>query len=335
MFSHCKNCFHLPRFFIESKKRNHTFTLNEVKEGLVGLVNVKLSSPQFDSQTKEKVVDERANIPVKDAVLKALTEFFKANKALATSLCDRATQLKDLKSKFVASKKVLRELKNIQRSGFPSKFSSSSKAPPDKRELYLVEGESAGGSARQARDKDYQEVLPLKGKIINSVKGVPSKVLESQEILYLMACLGFSPDIADPYSKLRVGKIMILADPDPDGHHINSLVLAFFFKFMPKLFSMGKVFIIDSPEYVATHPKTGKLIRGTDTQSMIDKVPKGTAIKHIKGWGETDVDELCELAFDPKTRKLIQIQQAKGQDSKDFVLLMGENAQYRKTLLGV
>lgn len=127
------------------KKKTHTFTLNELKEGLVGLVNVKISSPQFDSQTKEKLVDERASGPVKTELTAALKTFFAANKTLAVTLCDRATQLKDLKGKFVASKKVLRELKNIQRSGFPSKFSSSSKAPPDKRELYLVEGESAGG----------------------------------------------------------------------------------------------------------------------------------------------------------------------------------------------
>jgi len=159
--------------------------------------------------------------------------------------------------------------------------------------------------------------------------------MASQEIIFLMACLGFAPDIADPYSKLRVGKILVLADPDPDGHHINSLVLAFFYKFMPKLFSMGKVFIVDSPEYVASHPKTNKLIRGSSKQEMIDRVPKGTAIKHIKGWGETDVDELAELAFSPDSRRLLQVLPAKGQDGKDFVLLMDENAQYRKKLLGV
>ena len=325
----------LSKALVPYKKAKQKFTINEVKEGLVGLVNCKLSSPRFSSQTKEKLVDERAGGPLEELLLKELATFFKGNKALAGRICERADKLKELKGQFTASKKVIRELNSIKRSGFPAKFSPSAKAPPEKRELYLVEGESAGGSARQARNKDFQEVLPLKGKPLNAMRHSTQKVTESQEIIYIMAALGFAPDVVDPYNKLRVGKIILLADGDADGAHINSLLLAFFYRYLPKLFTLGKVYVVDAPEYIANDSKTGALVRGKNKEDILAKVSKGTSIKHIKGWGELDPDELAELAFNSDSRRLIKVTPAMGKEKADFVALMSENADYRKELLGV
>jgi DNA gyrase subunit B len=319
--------------FMRAKQK---FGLSELKEGIVGVLNVKLAAPKYDSQTKEKLSDDRADEPLKSVLNVAFKKFFAENKALAGRLCERCTKLRELNTQFTASKAVLKKLNTIKRDGFPSKFSPALKAKAEDRETYLVEGESAGGSAKQARNKDFQEVLPMKGKLINSLRK-PERALESEEALYVLAVLGFNPKNKDhdPIANLRTGKVVLLADPDPDGYHINSLVLTLLYKFAPRLFSMGKVFVCDSPEYVAHHPKTGKLIRARTLQAMREKVPEHTKIKHIKGWGEMEPVDLEELAFSPKTRRLIKVMPISGKDKVDFVKLMGENSDYRKALLGV
>lgn len=318
------------------KKSKQMFGLNELKEGVVGVLNVKLAAPKFDSQTKEKLSDDRADEPLKEVLNHAFKKFFASNKALAARICERCSKLKELNQQFTASKQVLKKLNTIRRDGFPSKFAPALRAKPEDIETYLVEGESAGGTAKKARDQAYQEVLPMKGKLINSMKR-PDKALESEEALYVLAVIGFDPKNKDhdPLSKLRTGKIVLLADPDPDGYHINSLVLTLLYKFAPKLFDKGMVYVCDSPEYVAHHPKTKQLIRARTLQDMRDKIPENTKFKHIKGWGEVEAEDLEELAFNPKTRRLIRITPIVNKDKVDFVKLMGEDSGYRKTLLGV
>ncbi len=198
-------------------KPRQKFSLAELKEGLVGLVNVKLSAPQFASQTKEKLIDERAGKPVYDILFSELAKFFKANKSLAEKICARAHELKQLKSQFTASKKTLTELKKSAKKGLPAKASLAPDCKPEERELYLVEGESAGGTAKMARDEFFQELLPLKGKVMNAMKKDAEKALLSEEVLHALNMIGFNPSKSDPLSTLRVGKIILLADPDPDG----------------------------------------------------------------------------------------------------------------------
>jgi DNA gyrase subunit B len=150
-------------------KKKQEFSIQELKEGLVGLVNAKLSAPKFDSQTKEKLVDDRCGVDLKNELAEAFKKFFASNKALAGKICDRCAELKGLRNKFIASKTVLKELKAISRKGLPVKAATSPNCKPEQRELYLLEGESAAGGCRDARDPKYQEILPLKGKILNCV----------------------------------------------------------------------------------------------------------------------------------------------------------------------
>jgi DNA gyrase subunit B len=215
---------HYNAFFAALKKAidphikvRQEFTINELKEGVVGLINAKLSAPNFDSQTKEKLVDDRADKPLHAMLVTELTKFFASNKALAHKICARCFELKNLKNKFVASKNVLKEIRRVTSLGFPSKATTSPHAKPDQRELFLVEGDSAGGIARQARDGSYQEILPLRGKILNALKHTDERVLLSEEVLNILAMIGFDPKASNPYDKLRVGKIICLSDPDPDG----------------------------------------------------------------------------------------------------------------------
>jgi len=198
-------------------KKKQEFTPAELREGIVGLVNVKLSAPKFASQTKEKLTDERGGAPVSDFLIKEFASFFKKNRALAEAICERCARLKALKSQFVASKKVLTALRGIAKKGLPAKAAVAPNCRPEERELFIVEGDSASGSLKGARDPRYQEGLPIRGKILNSMKDPNGKALESEEVLNILAQIGFDPKAEDPLSKLRVGKIICLADPDPDG----------------------------------------------------------------------------------------------------------------------
>ena len=202
--------------------KKSSFTVRELREGLVALVNVKLSAPQFDSQTKEKLVDERAGKPVQDVLTASLAKFFTKHKALATSICERANSIHALKSKFQASKKVITSLRSVARKGLPVKASLAPDCKSSERELFIIEGDSAAGSARAARDAYYQETLPIKGKVMNALRDLKGKAVESAEIINILAQIGYDPKAENPYDKLRVGKLVCLADPDPDGPLIGN-----------------------------------------------------------------------------------------------------------------
>lgn len=315
------------------RRKKQKYTINEVKDGILGLLNVKLSAPQFDSQTKEKLVDDRADKPLRELLTLAFAKFFASNKALAGRVCEQSAALKSLRAEFTLSKKATRELNRIRRDGFPSKFAPATTAPPEKRETFLVEGDSAGGSAKQARDRNYQEVLPLKGKIINSIRKT-QKAMNSKEVIFILAAIGIQPDAKDPYKNLRTNKIIIMADPDPDGSHIEALVLSCIFRFAPELIKRGMIYVLDAPEFMAKK-KDGTIIGGKKLDELIERVGNNTPIKHVKGWGELDPDEVAPLAFDPKNRQLIRIGWPDQSDRRDFIKLMKDDPTYRKKLLGV
>jgi DNA gyrase/topoisomerase IV subunit B len=197
--------------------KGSNFTQRELREGLVALVNVKLSAPQFDSQTKEKLVDQRAGKPVFESLFAAFQAFFAERPLLAKRICERATSLHSLRTKFLASKKVVSKLRDVAKKGLPVKGQVSPDCTAEQRELYIVEGDSAAGSVRNARDPFYQEALPIRGKVTNAAKDPKNKAIESDEIINILAQMGFDPKAENPLEKLRVSKIICLADPDPDG----------------------------------------------------------------------------------------------------------------------
>lgn len=198
-------------------KKNQAFSATELREGLVGLVNVKLSAPRFTSQVKVRLDDERAEEPLRKLLLDEFTKFFKKNKALAELICERCTKLKDLKTKFLASKAVVTAINKVRSKGFPAKALSSPNCKPDERELYIVEGDSAKGPVTAERDDYYQEALPIRGKITNAHRAKPAAFFASEEVISLLAMIGFDPKSPDPISKIRVSKIIFLTDADADG----------------------------------------------------------------------------------------------------------------------
>ncbi len=203
-------------------------TVAEIQDGVIGLVNFKANGPQFTSQTKDKLSDERAGAQLQEDLTKEFETFFKGNKALATKIIDRSLQFRSLREKFLNDKKALGLIKKTKGKGFPQKAKLCPKAKPEDRELFICEGDSAMGSVAGARDPDYQEALPLKGRPQNALRVTASKLFGIDDkkkrsnsyenmAVNILTMIGFDPNSKDPYNNLRVGKVIALSDPDPDG----------------------------------------------------------------------------------------------------------------------
>lgn len=210
---------------------------------------------------------------------------------------------------------------------------------PKNSNFTLDNGAVVHNSAKQARFPQYQEILPLKGKILNVMKGSGKKgdrAFESEEVMNILIGIGYDPSSKDPLSNLRIGKLILLADPDPDGRHINTLILTLIAKYLPGMFERGLIYVINLPEYVMVHGK--KNYFGDSPKDIESKLPKGVPLKHvqhIKGLGESNPTQLRELAFDPNTRKLLKVKKVDKKEMQEFTLLMSDNIEYRKELLGV
>ena len=327
----------LSKVLLQYKGARQTFTGVDLREGLLGLINYKISSPAFNSQTKERLIDERVTEPCTASLTDELTTFFNSNKALAKRICERIDQLRALKNEFANNKRVLKELKTSGRKSIlPTKLVASIGSKPADRELFLVEGDSAGGSAAKARDKSYQEMLPLKGKILNVYKAVSSKVFDSEEVINILKSIGYDPSKPNPMEHLRVGRIVLLGDADPDGGHVNTLNLCLLAKYMPALFTEGMVYVAKGAEYVIETDDRNYYAGSPDEMRKL--VPNQALMKrllHLKGWAELSAKGLHELAFNPKTRIITKISMPTKKDFKLFESLMGEDVAYRRKWLGI
>lgn len=315
----------------------HDFTPTDVRDGMIGVVNYKIDAPAFNSQTKEKLVDQRVKGACYKEVLEHLSKFFKENKTLAQEWCKRAAELRTKTNAFLADKKLIKGVKNAA-GGLASKLAGvlpTSKVPISERELYLVEGDSAGGTAKLARDKEYQATFATKGKPLNVAEAGKDKINENREVQALLAAVGLELGKKVPADHLQYGKIIYLADPDVDGRHIRCLFSAIFWKFCPDLFKRGIIHTVRSPEFMAQHK--GKVLFGSSKESIYEQAgTKKIDVQHIKGWGEITSGPMKAIAFDPKRRKLIRITAPEGKkEAQEFNALMGKDATYRKQLLGV
>jgi len=319
------------------KGKRAVFKTSDFKEGLVGLINAKLHKAEFSSQDKGKLTDARMGKDFLALATKAAAQFFKDNPKMAIMLAERAAKLAALKFNFANSKKLVASLGALKRKGMPTKFMPAlSNTKVADRELFIVEGDSAGTPAKEAR-YPWQAILPIRGKISNVIKMKGDKGLDSEDILHILAASGFDPKAPDPYAKMTVSKVILLADPDPDGWHINSLLLSLYYKFMPDAFARGMIYVARTPEFYAIH--NGKLYLDNGAQALRKKlneakVPKTVVLNHIKGWGEINPVLMRILAMNAETRTLIQIDPLTVDDDK-FRKLMADDVAERKLLMGV
>lgn len=320
------------------KGKRADFTPADLRAGLIGVVNYKMASPMFDSQTKEKLKSQGAEDDVKNQAIISLTEYFKNNKTFARELCSRATEMKKSRAQFTANKKLAAQLTSKKhRSSLPKKLTTCLTKDPNKRELFLVEGDSAGGTSKVCRDPQFQEILPLRGKIINAYGPSSDRAEGSVEVISLLQGIGFSNKHKNPEKHLRVGKIMILADADDDGQHIALLVASLLYKILPPLFVDKKVYIVNTPLFMATYKD--KQYVGMTRKEVLNKIPtdkkEGIHVTRFKGLGEISASSgvLQETAFNPKTRNVTRLADLSKSDRAKFVALAGERPADRKKLL--
>ena len=264
--------------------KKQSFNPTDLREGLIGSINIKLSAIKFHNQEKTKLVDERCGQPLYDEIYPVVEDFFKKKKELAKQLCERASRINDLKADFKANKAVLKVFKEQKkRNALPTKLVASVGCTAEERELYIVEGDSAGGSAKRARDASYQEVLPIKGKIKNPFK---QSATDSEELLSLLMALGYDPNKENPAEELRVGKLILLTDGDVDGLHIQTLIIGAILAYIPEMFEQGRVYACLPYEYMVEHK--GEYYFSIEKQELMQQVPASahSNISHIKGWGE-------------------------------------------------
>jgi DNA gyrase/topoisomerase IV subunit B len=309
------------------------FTPSDLQEGLVGVLNLKIDGPKFSSQTKEKMVDERGQKPCYEECLKLLEQFWKENKTFAKEVAQRAAELRKKTADFLKDKKLSRSVKKAKNTLAHKLAGIQGNAPVEDRELYLVEGDSAGGSVKLVRNKKTQAVFPLKGKPLNVMEVKKDKVNANPEIATILAAIGINLESAK--GEIGYGKIITMADADRDGLHIATLLAGFFYKFKPDLYKELKIYVLDAPEYVG-EMKGGKLVFGESREEVYKKAGKKIPVQHLKGWGEAPPEWLRIIALDPDSRKLIQVtwpESKKGREN--FEQMLGKNPLFRKKMLGL
>ncbi len=306
---------------------------NDVREGVTAIVSLKIPDPQFEGQTKTKLGNSDIKGVVDSAVSLSLGEFFEENPSIAKKITSKA--LDSAKARLAAkkAKDLVRRKNAFSLGGLPGKLTDCSSKKSDKTELYIVEGESAGGSARMARNKEMQAILPLKGKILNVEKSSPVRALSNDEIASMITSIGTSVGESFNIKKLRYNKIIIMTDADVDGEHIKTLLLTFFYRFMPELIEKGHVYIALPPLYRVRKKKDRYVYSDKELNKLREKLGK-VKVTRFKGLGEMTSNQLWDTTMNPNKRKIkkIFIEDAVEADMT-FSMLMGDDVQGRKEFI--
>ncbi len=316
------------------KDNDQNFTGDDTREGLTAIVSVKHPNPQFESQTKVKLMNSEVKGLVQSLVNEAFGEFLQTDSRGARAIYNKAL----ISSRARLASKRARDLirsSPLQSTTLPGKLADCSSTEPMSSELYIVEGDSAGGSAKQGRDRHFQAILPLRGKILNTERARLDKVLDNKEIQALISALGVG--IGDDFDldRLRYGRIIIMTDADVDGAHIRTLLLTFFFRHMPELIEEGHLYIAQPPLYLI---KKGKKEEYAYTEAekevVIKQFGENSTLQRYKGLGEMNPDQLWDTTMDPENRILLQVmvEDAAAAD-RTFDMLMGSSVPPRKKFI--
>ncbi len=305
----------------------------DIREGLTAVISVKIPEPQFEGQTKTKLTNSEVKTAVESIVYSGVLRWLEENPQRADVLINKFLITKRAREAAKRAKDLVKR-RNELLSTLPGKLADCSSKDPNERELFIVEGESAGGSAKQARDRRFQAILPIRGKIINVEKSGMSKILKNAEIKAIIAAIGAGIGKEFDISKVRYRRIIIMTDADVDGAHIRTLLLTFFYRYMRPLVEAGYLFIAQPPLY---RVKKGKKVYYAYSDSELNRLLEklGDAeVQRYKGLGEMNPEQLWETTMDPKNRILIQvtIEDAKKADEL-FRILMGEDVESRRKFI--
>ena len=332
----------LTRVFNEYAKRygylkdgDKKFSGEDAREGLTCVISVKVEETQFEGQTKTKLGNVEIRPLVENLVVTKLGDYFEENPAVAKILVEKATAAARAREAAKRAREASRRKSPLESGSMPDKLADCQERDPAKSEVFFVEGDSAGGTAKDGRDSHYQAILPLRGKILNVEKARLDRIYSSTQIIPIIQALGCGIGDEFDISKLRYGKIILMADADVDGAHIKTLLLTFFFRHMRPLIEQGHVFCAMPPLYkVYKGKRQAYAFSDEERDALIAEMGDNTKAERYKGLGEMDASQLWETTMDPETRTLISvsIEDAYAAD-ETFSLLMGDKVEPRREFI--
>ena len=314
----------------------------DFREGLTAVISIKVAEPQFEGQTKTKLGNSEVAGAVQGAVGEALTYYLEEHPKEAQQICDKVILAATARIAARKARESVQRKNPMTGGGLPGKLADCSNKDPKECEIFLVEGDSAGGSAKQGRDRYTQAILPLRGKILNVEKVMWHKVFESESVMNIIQSIGVRFGVDGEEDKERYDKIIIMTDADVDGSHIDTLIMTLFYRFMPRVIKEGHLYIASAPLYLVSYKNAAKEYCYTDQQlqAFIDKYAGGEAdsksihIQRYKGLGEMNPEQLWETTMDPKTRLLKQVTIENAAEADEiFSMLMGDDVEPRRAFI--
>ena len=308
---------------------------DDTKEGLTAVISVKIPQPQFEGQTKTKLGNAEVKGIVESLINECLGTFFEENPAVARAIVAKCITAAHAREAAQKARELTRRKGALNHGSLPGKLADCSEKDPAKSELYLVEGDSAGGSAKQGRDRSFQAILPLRGKILNVEKARLNKIFENTEITAMLTAIGTGMGDEFSISKARYHRVVIMTDADVDGAHIRTLLLTFFYRYMKPLIEAGYVYIAQPPLFkVQKGRKVAYAYSDAQLAALLKEMGQDSGVQRYKGLGEMNPQQLWETTMDPKSKTLLQVTLEDAVDAdKLFTLLMGTEVEPRRAFI--
>ena len=336
----------LTKTFNDYAKKNKLLKENEpalsgedIREGITAIISVKIEEPQFEGQTKQKLGNSEARAAVDAIVSEQLTYFLEQNPTVAKIICEKSILAKRARDAARKAREMTRRKSALDGMALPGKLADCSDKNPENCEIYIVEGDSAGGSAKEARNKSNQAILPLRGKILNVEKARLDKIYGNAEIKAMITAFGTGIHEDFDISKLRYNKIIIMTDADVDGAHISTLLLTFLYRFMPDLIRDGHVYLAQPPLYkIEKNKRVWYAYSDDELNSILTEIGRdnNNKIQRYKGLGEMDAEQLWETTMDPERRILLRVQidsETASEVDLTFATLMGDQVEPRREFI--
>jgi len=311
----------------------------DIREGLTSIVSIKIEGPQFEGQTKQKLGNTEARVAVDQIVSEQLTYFLEQNPSVAKVICEKSILAQRAREAARKARDLTRRKTALEGMALPGKLADCSDKNPENCEIYIVEGDSAGGSAKTARSRATQAILPLRGKILNVEKARLDKIYANAEIKAMITAFGTGIHDDFDISKLRYHKIIIMTDADVDGAHISTLLLTFLYRFMPELIKQGYVYLAQPPLYkLERNKKVWYAYSDEELDNILKEVGRDNSnkIQRYKGLGEMDAEQLWETTMDPEKRILLRVtmdEQTESETDLTFTVLMGDKVEPRREFI--
>lgn len=318
------------------KDGNSNLSGEDIREGLTAVISVKVAEPQFEGQTKTKLGNSEVRSNVDLAVGEGLSAFLEENPQIGKRILEKAVSSARAREAARKARELTRRKNALESSTLPGKLADCSDKDPSISELYLVEGDSAGGSAKQGRDRRFQAILPLRGKILNVEKARLDKILANEEIRAMITALGTGIGEEFDINKARYHKLILMSDADIDGAHIRTLLLTFFYRYMKPLIEAGYVFIAQPPLYLVKKGKNERYIyNDIELEKLLNQIGReGITIQRYKGLGEMDANQLWETTMNPDTRTVLQVNLDDAIEADAiFSMLMGDRVEPRREFI--